>query len=209
MTSLLKRKKSRTGFLDIEDIRNGMIHLRGRRYRSVVTADPINFSLLSEEEQEAVEAAFGSMMMSLSFPVQLVIITRPVDMRDSILELRKNLGVLPRTMAEYEMELERFLAYFAGQTMITETFMVVPYDDEAGDYDRARGELMRRTRAVMEGLSKCGINPRMLDTGGLIQFLFAFFDRDSSLRTGDLLEVGALELYKGGRNIGAGDQGQG
>jgi len=201
MASFFNAKKRKEGFLDIEDIKDGMIHLKGRRYRSVITADPINFSLLSEEEQESVESAFGSMLMSLSFPVQFVINTKPVDMRDSILELRKNLGMFPENMAEYEAELERFLSYFAGQIMITEAYMVIPYDDEAGNYERARGELMRRVQTAIEGLSRCGVNPGMLDTEELIQFLFAFFDKDNSIRTGDLIKSGALELYKAGRSV--------
>ncbi len=194
-------RKRKENFHDITDIRNGMLHLEGRRYRAVVTADPVNFSLLSDEEQESVEAAFGSMLMSISFPVQFVINTKPVDMRDSILELRKNLATLPQNMVEYEAELERFLSYFAGQIMITEAHMVIPYDDEAGNYERARGELMRRVQVVIEGLSKCGLAPRMLDTEELIQFMFSFFDRDNTIRAGDMVKSGAFELYKTGSEV--------
>lgn len=200
MTSSFVRKNRSGGaaFIDIEDIRDGLIHLKGGRYRSIITADPINFSLLSDEEQESVEGAFGNFLMGLSFPVQFLVHTRPVDMRDTLQELRKNLSSLPQNMVEYEAELEKFLSYFAGQIMITETYMVVPFDGKRGSYEKARGELMRRCRVVIEGLSKCGLNPRMLDTNELLQFLFSFFNKDSTVRIKDLIQLGALELYKKG-----------
>ncbi|MBA1335377.1 MAG: hypothetical protein HPY66_0999 [Firmicutes bacterium] len=200
MVGMFGIKRDGAHFMDIQDIRDGMIHLRGKRYRSVVTADPLNFLLLSGEEQESVEASFGSLMMSLSFPVQILINTRPVDMRDTVRELRKNLDALPGSLAEYEADLERFLSYFAGQIMITEAYVVVPYDDKGDDYGKARGELMRRAGAVADGLSKCGVNARMLDTRELVRFLFAFFDKDTSVRAEDLIREGALELCKVGRD---------
>ena len=44
-----------------------MIILKGGRYRAVLTANPVNFPLLSDEEQNGIEDAFGNLLMGLRF----------------------------------------------------------------------------------------------------------------------------------------------
>lgn len=184
-------------FTDIVDVRRDLIYLKGKRYRAVVTADPINFSLLSQGEQEALENSFGSVLMSINYPVQILMLTRKVDLRESINVFRANLNNIPDTMFQYEQALEEFLGHFASQTIISESYIIVP-DDKSGDEEKARSEIMRRVQGLIEGLSKCGLSPRMLNTQELIEFLYRFFNRDSSVRANDLIENGALELVKGG-----------
>lgn len=189
-------KTNAVGFSDLEDVREGLLVLKGNRYRAVVTADPINFSLLSQEEQEGMEDAFASFLMGLTFPLQFLSLFRPVDMRDTI-ALMKRGGDLPGLSA-YAAEMENFLSYFASRINTTESYVIVPYDDPGKNYRKARGELMRRVQTVTEGLAKCGLAPRMLDTVELLQFLYAFYHRDGKIRIEELLNSGALELWKEG-----------
>lgn len=185
-------------FIGIEDIKDGLIKIHGNRYRTVVTASPVNFALLSEREQESIENSFGKLLMSLSYPVQILTLTKPVEIKDSVLEFRKHLKDIPGTMIEYESQLEQFLYNFASQTLVTESYIIIPFDDYTESYDKARSELMRRTYSVIEGLSNCGLSPKVLSTDELIDFVYAFFHRDSKLKATDLIEWGSLELFKKG-----------
>ncbi|MEW8997571.1 MAG: hypothetical protein AB2462_07080 [Thermoanaerobacter sp.] len=200
---MLFKKNSSINFLSIEDIKDRLLILKGNRYRAVVTADPVNFSLLSEEEQGAVEAAFISLLLSLSFPLQFFTIVKPVDVSESIEEFRERLQFLPEGMREYEKELEEFLGYFSKQTITTESYVVIPYDDTAGGYDRARSEIMRRVHMVVEGLAKCGLMPRILGTDELLELMFFVLNRDGNIRVNNLIKAGAFELYKKGVKLGA------
>lgn len=200
---MLFKKNSSIDFLSIEDIKDRLLILKGNRYRAVVTADPVNFSLLSEEEQGAVEAAFISLLLSLSFPLQFFTIVKPVDVSESIEEFRERLQFLPEGMREYEKELEEFLGYFSKQTITTESYVVVPYDDTAGGYDRARSEIMRRVHMIVEGLAKCGLMPRILGTDELLELMFFVLNRDGNIRVNNLIKAGAFELYKKGVKLGA------
>jgi hypothetical protein len=200
---VLFKKNSSINFLSIEDIKDRLLILKGNRYRAVVTADPVNFSLLSEEEQGAVEAAFISLLLSLSFPLQFFTIVKPVDVSESIEEFRERLQFLPEGMREYEKELEEFLGYFSKQTITTESYVVVPYDDTAGGYDRARSEIMRRVHMIVEGLAKCGLMPRILGTDELLELMFFVLNRDGNIRVNNLIKAGAFELYKKGVKLGA------
>jgi len=198
-------KTNAVSFSNLEDVREGLLVLKGNKYRAVVTADPINFSLLSQEEQEGMEDAFASFLMGLTFPLQFLSLFRPVDMRDTIALMRKG-GGLPG-LSTYAAEMEKFLSYFAGRVNITESYVIVPYDDPGKNYRKARGELMRRVQTVLEGLAKCGLAPRMLDTVEILQFLYAFYQRDGKIRIEELLSSGALELWKeGGESFEAFDR---
>ncbi|SFE69700.1 hypothetical protein SAMN04324257_02553 [Thermoanaerobacter thermohydrosulfuricus] len=193
---MLFKKNSSVDFLNIEDIKDGLLVLKGGRYRAVVTADPVNFSLLSEEEQEGLEAAFISLLLSLSFPLQFFTVVKPVDVSESVAEFRERLQFLPEGMIEYERGLEEFLGYFSKQTITTESYVVVPYDDSSREYTRARGELMRRVHMVTEGLTKCGLMPRVLGTDELLELMFFVLNRDGNIKINTLIKAGALELHK-------------
>ena len=59
--------------LPLEEIVEGVLCLRGGDYRAVIQAQSVNFALKSEEEQEAVMAAYRSFLNSLSHPVQMLV----------------------------------------------------------------------------------------------------------------------------------------
>jgi hypothetical protein len=59
--------------LDIEDIDQDIIILKDGSCALVLTTTALNFGLLSEQEQDATIYAYGSLLNSLTFPIQLVI----------------------------------------------------------------------------------------------------------------------------------------
>ncbi|MCA9397763.1 hypothetical protein KC573_02950, partial [candidate division WWE3 bacterium] len=65
--------------LDIIDIKDDILILKGGRYRIVLEAQAINFDLLSEAEQDAAIYSYANLINSLDFPIQVVIRTRQVD----------------------------------------------------------------------------------------------------------------------------------
>lgn len=64
----------------ISEIRDGLVIMADGSFRSVVLAKSINFDLMSEQEQEAVEYAYQGFINSLYFDVQIVIKSRKIDM---------------------------------------------------------------------------------------------------------------------------------
>jgi len=194
---VLKLRKT-TEFLDIEDIREGVIILKGSRYRALITANPINFALLTPAEQNALEDAFASLLLGITFPIQILSLTQRVNLRDSIEAFRANRNRIPRTMLEYEQHLEKFLSYHAENTMINRNYIVITYDDTENNYAKARGEMSRRIQLVMEGLIKCGLNPRLLDTNELIDLIHEMLNPSTRIYASTLIENGALSFMKEG-----------
>ena len=78
--------------LEIAEIRDGVVIMNDGSFRSVIMAKSINFDLMSQEEQEAIEYSYQSFLNSLYFPVQISVRSRQIDLRpyiDGIEKLRQ------------------------------------------------------------------------------------------------------------------------
>lgn len=76
--------------LPLEEIVEGVLCLRGGEYRAVIQAQSVNFALKSEEEQEAVMAAYRSFLNSLSHPVQMLVRILPTNVEPYLAGFRSN-----------------------------------------------------------------------------------------------------------------------
>lgn len=75
--------------LQIAEIRDGIVIMNDGSFRSVLMVKSINFDLMSQSEQEAVEMAYQSFLNSLYFPIQIFIRSQKVDLRPYIEKLDK------------------------------------------------------------------------------------------------------------------------
>jgi hypothetical protein len=66
-------------FLEIEDIKNDLILLADGSCSLVIETTAVNFSLLSEKEQDAMIFAYSGLLNSLSFPIQIYIRSKRKD----------------------------------------------------------------------------------------------------------------------------------
>ncbi len=65
--------------IDIDDIQEGVAVLRGGELRVVLMTSSVNFALKSEEEQDALIFKYQQFLNSLDFPVQILTISRKLD----------------------------------------------------------------------------------------------------------------------------------
>lgn len=65
--------------LDIEDIRDNMVILKNGAVSAVLQTTAVNFDLLSEIEQDAMISAFSMLLNSITFPVQIVVRSKRLD----------------------------------------------------------------------------------------------------------------------------------
>jgi hypothetical protein len=73
--------------LQIAEIRDGIVIMNDGTYRAVVMAKAINFDLMSQSEQEAVEYSYQGFLNSLYFPVQIFIHSQLIDLKPYIAKL--------------------------------------------------------------------------------------------------------------------------
>jgi hypothetical protein len=65
--------------LDIHDIQEDMVILKNGAASAVIEAGAINFELLSQREQDAAIMAYSGLLNSITFPMQVIIKSRIID----------------------------------------------------------------------------------------------------------------------------------
>ncbi len=117
-------------FLEIQDIREGVLILKNSQIRGVLMVSSANFALKSDDEQSAIIYAFQSFLNSLDFSCQIVVQSRNINITpylDSIKNLQEQqtnelLKIQTSSYGEFIKELVK------GDDIMTKNFyVVVPY----------------------------------------------------------------------------------
>ncbi len=220
---LLARNKpsaSTQHFLDFYEIRDGVVVMKDGSLRAVLMISSINFSLKSQEEQDAIIYAYQEFLNSMDFPLQILIQSRKLDIDNyleklSNQEMKQQNELLRIQTAEY-MEYVRELVEMA-QIMSKNFYIVIPYSG-AGDqktkkgikeflnpavvvtqsekaFQKARTRLLQRLSHVESGLQSLGLRVMPLETQELIELLYNTYN-PSNYESEKLVEVDKLELQK-------------
>ncbi|HEU0166829.1 MAG TPA: hypothetical protein VFS62_03560, partial [Chloroflexota bacterium] len=86
--------------LRLQDIRDGVVVLRGGQYRAVMEVGSVNLLLLDDTDQQGLIASFAAALNSWSFPVQVLIRVLPVDLDRYLAALERRTGQLTGRLAE-------------------------------------------------------------------------------------------------------------
>jgi hypothetical protein len=118
-------------FLEIQDIREGVLLLKNNSIRGVLMVSSLNFALKSEEEQSAIIYAYQSFLNSLDFSCQIIIQSRNINITpylDSLKDLEeKQTNSLLRTQTSSYREFIKEMV--SGDMVMTKNFyIVVPYN---------------------------------------------------------------------------------
>lgn len=117
-------------FLEVQDIREGVLILKNQGLRGVLMVSSLNFALKSEEEQAAIIYAFQSFLNSLDFSCQVVVQSRNINITPYLdelkdLEEKQTNELLKEQTASYREFIKQLVH---GETIMTKNFyIVIPY----------------------------------------------------------------------------------
>ena len=118
-------------FLEVQDIREGILILKNNSIRGILMVSSINFALKSEEEQTAIVYAFQNFLNSLDFFIQIVIQSRNINITPYLdtlkdLEEKQTNELLRKQTASYREFIKNMVV---GDTVMTKNFyVVIPYN---------------------------------------------------------------------------------
>lgn len=72
-------KGSTQNFIEIEDVKDDILLLKDMSATIVIEVGAVNFWLLSSEEQVSIIYSYSSLLNSLSFPIQILILSKKMD----------------------------------------------------------------------------------------------------------------------------------
>lgn len=185
-------------FLEIEEIKEGVLVLRGRQVRGVLMVSSQNFALKSEEEQQAIIFQFQSFLNSLDFPLQISIQSRRLNITGYLdflkdLEANQQNELLKKQTEDYRLFVERLIT--GGSIMAKNFFVAVPFSffevvdggkpKLAGslseeEFQRMKNQLWQRMEYVALGLRRAGLQVVPLNTEELIELLWSYHHPEES-----------------------------
>ncbi len=188
-------------FLDIEDITDDLaLHIDGS-VSLVVETSAVNFGLLSEEEQDAIIYSYAAFLNSLSFPIQISIISRHMDVSsylDLIIKEEER-----QTSAKMRAQIRKYYQFILSivkdnKVLEKKFYIIIPfYPLELGikaapslfgkkatrlpfpkEYilNRAKTSLFPKRDHILRQLSRMGLRGQQLSTQQLIELFYSLYN---------------------------------
>ena len=208
-------------FLPIAEIKQDTVVLKNGGIRAVLAVTSMNFSLKSDDEQQAIVTSYQQFLNSVSFPLQIVIHSAKLNMDAYISDIEKRAEkhenpLLKEQTADYARFIERLID--VGDIMQKCFYVVVPMDPAGstkvgflqkylsflnpGDtrekaltrkrqFDEIQTTLNDRVSLVQAGLTSVGLPSERLKTGELIELYYQIYNPLTS-REQKLSDLGVM-----------------
>jgi len=195
--------------LDILDIEDNLVLLKTGGAALVIQATAVNFDLLSEREQDAMIAAYSALLNSLSFPLQILIRSRKMDISTYLSSIDQQAKVQPNPyLRERMLTYKEFVGGLVqkGEILDKRFYVVIPYYEpvlgggsifdafrgllgmkskpktvsKAGLLQRAKTDLEPKRDHLVKQLSRLGIKARRLTTPQLIELFYEIYNPEAA-----------------------------
>jgi len=215
-----KINNSTQQYLDIAEIRDNTLIMKDSTMRSVIMVSSINFSLKSEDEQNAIISAYVSFLNNIDFPMQIVVQSRELDIEKYLIDLKQKEKeqtneLLKIQITEYIIYIKELISL--GKIMNKRFYVVVPYnplsDKKKGFFSslteafkpaslikmkrevfiKRRESLSRRVDNVIGGLASVGLKSVELDTQSLIELFYNTYNPTVSSKE-KLVDINKLRI---------------
>jgi type IV secretory pathway VirB4 component len=190
-------------FLDIAEIKDDTVVLRDGTLRAVLSVSSINFSLKSEDEQNAVIAAYVGFLNNINSSIQIVIQSRELNIDGYIQflmekEKAQTNKLLKMQTAEYINYIKELISI--GKIMTKSFYLTVPYSPTSDShksflasfletlkpatllklkdvkFQKYRRTLERRVDSLIGGLESMGIEVVQLTSQQLIELFYKTYN---------------------------------
>lgn len=202
-----KPSASTQRFIDIAQIQDDVVVMKDGTLRAVILTSSLNFSLKSEQEQNATVSSYVQFLNSLKFPIEIVIQSRRLNIENYLASLDQKYreqtnDLLKLQIADYRNFVAELIEL--GEIMSKRFYVIVPFapsqDQQRGFMDRLqalfipatkvtlqrkkflerRKQLMQRVDLVLSGLQGMGLNSLVLKTQNLIELYYESYNPDIS-----------------------------
>jgi hypothetical protein len=181
-------------FIGIEDIVDDIVVLPGRQACQIIEVTATNFSLQSAEEQQIKIISYASLLNSLSFPIQIVILSRKLDISSylALLDNHAKNTTNPK-LSEHIVSYRSFVADLVKNNDVLDKkfYISIPYSflekgaGKVGDaknknsfiYD-AKNILGSKSLSVMQEISRIGLKATVLRKNELIKLFYEIFNQE-------------------------------
>ena len=193
------QKTSTQQFVDIDEIRDGIVVLKNGSLRAVLLVSSLNFDLKSGEEQDGIIYQYQNFINSLDFPLQTIIHSRRFNIAPYLEQLKQ--AEVQQTNELLRLQISEYHNFIKNLTEVSNImaksfYVVIPFSpvesQETGFFQKLtsvfnptqvakekleifetyRNQLLQRVEHVSYGLSSVGVKTKMLTTEELIELYY-------------------------------------
>jgi len=205
-------------YVDVEEVKDGVISLKNGSFRAVLMVSAINFDLKSTEEQDSITNQYQNFLNSLDFPIQIIISSRRLNIEPYMEYLRKQELQLSNELLNFQIaEYRKFIKNLTEVSNIMSKFfyIVVPFspvESVEGNFfenffggqkknterkkhlfETYKNQLWQRVDQIAAGLGGIGLKIVPLRTDEIIELLYNSYnpvvDHNTLLGDIDKLEL--------------------
>lgn len=186
-------------YVDVEEVRDGVMILKNGSLRAVLLVSSINFDLKATEEQDSIISQYQNFLNSLDFPMEIIVSSRKLNINPYLEYLKKKETQLTNELLSMQLaEYSNFIKNLAEvSNIMTKYFYVVvpfhPVETSKGGlldrffgttnsqmavakrrelFDTYKNQLWQRLDHISAGLSGTGLKVTPLKTEELIELLY-------------------------------------
>lgn len=181
-------------FVGIEGLIDDIVLLRGNAAVTIIEVGAVNFYLLSSEEQSSIIYAYSNLLNSLSFPVQIVILSKRMDVSNYLEYVankaqQQRSALLQKTLQGYQ----DFIRTIVKKNSVLEKrfFFVIPFNPlEMGasgmqklsrEYvvSRAKTSLYPKRDHLLRLLAKIGLRAEVANKQSVVELFYNIYNPSS------------------------------
>lgn len=180
--------------LPIQDIKDDVVLLKDGSAAMVLQTTAVNFALLTEIEQAAVIGAFAQTLNSLSFPIQIVIRSKRLDITSYLRLLDKAIStqinpLLSNLMVKYRLFVQSLIRQ--NEVLEKHFFVIIPLSKiELGFLPQKKEESFKRAlvmlgpkqEQIVRQLSRIGLKTTRLNTESLLELFYDIYNPPLEVR---------------------------
>src|SRR3989344_251985 len=211
MIKSAQRKKATTQkFTEIENIDENIVILSGKNACLIIEVNATNFALLSKEEQDSKIFSYASLLNSLSFPVQIFIRSKKLDI-SSYLKLLETQGAQTQNQllsAQISLYRDFVKELVKVNTVLDKKFyIVIPYSylekgviTSADSFlNQAKTSLASKAASVLSQIARLNLRAKTLGKEELIKLFYEIYNGDT-VETNQITDEIKTPIVRGGNS---------
>lgn len=191
-------------FVQIQDIKDNIVILKGGSLRAVIEVNSMNFELKSQDEQTAIIQRFQDFLNALDFPVQILILSRRLNIKNYLDEVNKIIeGQINELLRIQALEYSRFIKGLTELTniMSKKFYIIVPFyitiiqkkgslslfkrkeqkDVKDQDFANYKTQLEQRVNLILDNIANIGLSGIRLDKEALANLYYQLYNPGSEM----------------------------
>lgn len=195
--------------LDILDIQGDLVLLKSGNAALVLETTSVNFDLLSEREQDSMISAYAAMLNSLSFPIQVLIRSRKLDLSNYLSWIDEQAHATTQANPYLKEKISSYKNFIIslvqkGEVLDKRFYVIIPHIERASisspsflDFllgrkpkelrinkaallDRAKVDLAPKCDHLVRQLDRLGIKTKQLTTPELIGLFYEIYNPEAA-----------------------------